>query len=549
MAETVVSRDDISDIRRGVRQIEEGQAQLSSQLQQVSNSMNSVSQNLKDLADKFEAMMNDQKRAAALQQATTELVRVRQEIDGKFSNYKIVRETMLGVLQATDLALVKKTTISRVSEELMLSTPKYWLAPCLVAVSAWIGNDRDLAERAIAEAVKRDEERTALTMALICRRNNRVDTCYEWLSIYFANQDSANFSEGTFTYIDAYVNGVFGPDDKHMCDDYINRWIGEIKGRSSLFEEEQENVWKDYCNRFSVDIGEQYPALKACVPEYNYINDYVSRINSVDNIENKFNKISNAYVDQELLKKTIDSNLINLISRYDSEEEPLRKEEAYYQAVKYYEGDTMKAKHSILEAEQMRKERTLNLVEQMSNVIGSEEDTAPSKKKTALSFLRKYIKKGYKTYITEKRDSFPESITINVNGWIGKTVDGNNYEQLCQEYNSYLNENYQKELAAITTNSPRNWMIGAGIAGIFGLIMCIVALPLGIISLIGAGICGLEIVNSKKKIATKTTQLSEHYNNLSMQGKETIRTCIEQWNQVRNITYRFNNSPEKDIIA
>ena len=202
MAETVVSRDDISDIRRGVRQIEEGQAQLSSQLQQVSNSMNSVSQNLKDLADKFEAMMNDQKRAAALQQATTELVRVRQEIDGKFSNYKIVRETMLGVLQATDLALVKKTTISRVSEELMLSTPKYWLAPCLVAVSAWIGNDRDLAERAIAEAVKRDEERTALTMALICRRNNRVDTCYEWLSIYFANQDSANFSEGTFTYID-----------------------------------------------------------------------------------------------------------------------------------------------------------------------------------------------------------------------------------------------------------------------------------------------------------------------------------------------------------
>ena len=103
----------------------------------------------------------------------------------------------------------------------MLSTPKYWLAPCLVAVSAWIGNDRDLAERAIAEAVKRDEERTALTMALVCRRNNKVQTCYEWLSIYFAKQNASDFSEGTFTYLDAYVNGVFGPDDKHVCDDYI----------------------------------------------------------------------------------------------------------------------------------------------------------------------------------------------------------------------------------------------------------------------------------------------------------------------------------------
>ena len=77
------------------------------------------------------------------------------------------------------------------------------------------------------------EERTALTMALICRRNNKIQTCYEWLSIYFANQDAANFSEGSFTYIDAYVNGVFGPDDKHMCSDYITKWINEIRGRVS----------------------------------------------------------------------------------------------------------------------------------------------------------------------------------------------------------------------------------------------------------------------------------------------------------------------------
>ncbi|WP_026505176.1 hypothetical protein [Butyrivibrio sp. NC3005] len=90
----------------------------------------------------------------------------------------------------------------------MISTPEYWLAPCLVAVSAWIANDRDLAERAIKEACARDEEKTAITMALICRRNNRTQTCYEWLSIYFAKQDAADFSEGSFAYIDAYANGI-----------------------------------------------------------------------------------------------------------------------------------------------------------------------------------------------------------------------------------------------------------------------------------------------------------------------------------------------------
>ncbi|MDE7300380.1 MAG: hypothetical protein K2N94_16400, partial [Lachnospiraceae bacterium] len=152
---------------------------IDSNVQKVGAQVGEVSKELKELVDAFEKLKDEQK----LQRALTELVRVRQELETKFGDYKVIRDTMLGVLQATDLALVKKTTISRVSEELMLSTPKYWLAPCLVAVSAWIGNDRALAERAIAEAVRRDEERTALTMALICRRNNRTQTCYEWLSI------------------------------------------------------------------------------------------------------------------------------------------------------------------------------------------------------------------------------------------------------------------------------------------------------------------------------------------------------------------------------
>lgn len=549
MADTMVSKTDISDIRRSVQRIESKQEELRTQVDQVSTTVNSVSRNLTALSAQFDAMIKEQRKTVALQQAITELVRVRQEIESRFDNYKVVRETMLGVLQATDAALVKKTTISRVSEELMLSTPKYWLAPCLVAISAWISNDRDLAERAIAEAVKRDEERTAITMALICRRNNRIDTCYEWLSIYFANQDAANFSEGTFTYIDAYVNGVFGPDDKHMCDDYINRWINEIKGRSSNFEEEQANFWKNYCSKFSVDIGGQYPALKACVPEYNCISDYVGRIGSVDAIADRFNKISNAYVDQEQLKKTIDDNLINLISRYDREEEPLRKEEAYYSAVKYYNGDVDQAKKFIKDAEQLRKERTLNLVEQMSEVVGSEIDMMPSKKKTALSFIRNYIKKGYKSYITEKKGNFPSSITINVNGWSGKTTDGSNCVQLYNDYDNYLNTRHQNELAAVDTDVPKKRMMVAGIIGVLGFIMCFLALPLGIIMLIAAGICGFKTIGAKKDIENSINELNSRYENMHAQGKDTIRVCVDQWNQARNVASQFNDAPEREIVA
>ena len=398
---------DVTRLENKIDRLSETTERLNSMVHATGAAIETANRNIQILTQRFQEMVNDQKKQAALQQASTELVRVRQELEQNYGNYKIIRETMLGVLQATDLALVKKATISRVSEELMLSTPKYWLAPCLVAVAAWIGNDRDLAQRAIAEAVKRDEERTAITMALICRRNNRVQTCYEWLSIYFSHQNAANFSEGSFAYIDAYVNGVFGPDEKHMCDDYVMQWMNEIRGNSSNLEASQEKTWKEYCSRFSLDISHLYPDLNGTVAEYERINEYVSRILAVDSIADNLTGINNAYIDQNSLKTKIDKSLIQLISRYNEDEEPLRKEEQYLKAIKYFEGDKEAARQSIIQAEQERQQQTLNLVEQMSNVILTDKDTSPSERKTAVSFLSGYIRKGFKSYITEKKEAFP----------------------------------------------------------------------------------------------------------------------------------------------
>ena len=268
--------------------IERELTQTNSSLTQVTSELNELTQELNGLKASFERFMEDSKRATTLQKAATELIRVRQELEQNFGSYKVVRETMLGVLQATDLALVKKTTISFVTEELMLSTPDYWLAPCLVAVAAWIGNDRDLADRAIREAVKRDEEKTALTMALICRRNNRTDTCFEWLAIYFAKQSAENFTESNFTYLNAYLNGVFGPDNKHMCEDYVAKWMREIQGHGEAFVKEQTELWRDYCEGFTVDLEGQFPQMSSGVREYADIAAYVSRINSVGKISSNF---------------------------------------------------------------------------------------------------------------------------------------------------------------------------------------------------------------------------------------------------------------------
>jgi hypothetical protein len=544
-----LSQLDINKLEKKVDNLISMTSDVNNRVYHLGESINQVNNDLKSLAESFQKMIIEQRKTAALQQASTELVRVRQELEQNYGNYKIIRGTMLGVLQATDLALVKKTTISRVSEELMLSTPKYWLAPCLVAISAWIGNDRDLAERAIQEAVKRDEERTSLTMALICRRNNKIQTCYEWLSIYFAKQDAANFSEGSFTYIDAYVNGVFGPDDKHMCDDYIIKWINEIRGNSSLFEKEQEELWKGYCNKFHRGLDEQFPDLKDSVQEFGRIDAYVSRINSVGTIADNFTGITKAYVDQDRLKATIDKNLIALVSKYDEEEEPLRREEKFQKAVKRFEGDIDAARESVLEEERIRQVKALNLVERMVKVIVSDGEVSPSEKKTAVSFLSGYIKKGFDGYITEKKADFPESITMKIDGWIGTTTDGGNYNQLSSDYDNYLSDCYNKEVMKADTNSPRNWLIASVSLGIVAIVMLFVALPIGIMSLVGAGICFLMIKKSKNNISEKINSINQKYANMSIKGKAKIGSCIDQWNKAKSIVNHFHSEPIQDIIA
>ncbi|MBQ3793092.1 MAG: hypothetical protein IIU45_03615 [Lachnospiraceae bacterium] len=556
MSDVAVDHGTLNSVARKVDRIEEQNEriqavvnELNGVVERMEHSVDDLNRGLLQLSNDFKAMMMEQQRAANLQQAMTELVRVRQELDQKFGNYRVVRETMLGVLQASDLALVKKTTISKVSEEIMLSTPEYWLAPCLVAVAAWIGNDRDLAQRAIAEAMRRDEEKTAITMALICRRNNRTQTCYEWLAIYFSHQNAASFSETSFAYVDAYVNGIFGPDENHMCDDYITKWMNEIRGNQAAVEEQQDKVWKEFCDQFRTDINAEYPDLSQSAVEYPQINDYLSRINAVNPIADKLSGINNAYVDENTLKEKVDKRLISLISMYDGKEESLRKEEKYLMTVKKYNGDTVTARNICAEEERREREKTLNLVEQMAHIVVSDENTSPSQKKTALSFMSGYIRHGFNSYMEEKKEAFPQTISVNIDGWIGQTTDGSNVATMMTEYETAMNNGRYQRVQSVTTKKPQMFMIGAIAVAVLALIFLVVNPAFTVVLLAGAGFLAWKWISSKKEMDQNIVQINHDYDVAISNGKARIQRTVAQWQQVKSTVNDFDHTPTRDIIA
>lgn len=539
----------IDTLSAATRRIQEDVSHNSQKLDSLNSDLSRVQSDLRTLKKSFEQFVNENRKATALQKAATELIRVRQELEQQFGGYKTVRETMLGVLQATDLALVKKTTISQVTEELMLSTPDYWLAPCLVAVSAWIGNDRDLASRAIAEAVRRDEEKTALTMALICRRNNRTDTCYEWLSLYFARQSAANFTKSNFTYLNAYLNGVFGPDEKHMCDDYVAKWMKEIQENGGDFESRQVEQWRDFCSDFTVDLEGQFPQLSSCVQEYSAISEYIGRIRSVDSIASTFSKMKHTEVDQQKLKKDIDQTLVTLISRYDAKEEPLRKEEQYLTAVRRFDGDTAAAKAYILESERRQTEETIDLIGQMTNVIVQKEGSRPSEKKTAVSFLSSYIRGGFERYITEKKESFPQAVTLEIDGWKGASRDGTDGAALKADFQRYMAQRHQASLQSLPSNQPKTLKIAALVLAVLGVVGLMAAPPLGVILLVGALFCFLNSSKAAKRMTENTLQMSAEYSTKLAEGQQRIDAALSEWERARRVVQEFEREQLRDVVA
>ncbi|MBQ6175515.1 MAG: DUF308 domain-containing protein [Clostridia bacterium] len=527
---------------------------LSTQTNRIDSNVSAMRQELDQLRTDFQKLMQEQQRSAALQRAISELVRVRQEISDKYGNYTVVRQTMLGVLQATDVALVKKSTISRVSEELMLSTPQYWLAPCLVAVSGWIANDRSLAERAIAEAMRRDSEKTALAMALICRRNGRIDTGFEWLSIYFSKQSAASITEETFTYIDAYINGVFGPDEKHRCQGYITKWIDEIRNSDSGFEEAQESKWESYFSTYKVDTRPSFPFLST-VKEFPQIDKCIGGLSSFGTVRGTFREISEAFIDQEEMKKTVDKELIHLISNYDKAEVEIRREEEYLQLVKSLNGDEAAARSEMVRREALRQQKKMDFIEQMAAEITAQREGSPSKRRTAVTFLSNYINRGYDRYIASARESFPKQITIDVNGWSGVSTDGSEAAALTASYEQAINSRRQEEIHRTFTRKPLLMLIFAiifvvlGAAGVgvgLAIARTLVTVLGGVFVLTGIGLF-IGRISLSRKSRWVQYQLNNDFDTQIEEGRQRIGGVLTEWRTARSTIKAFDENGDHKV--
>lgn len=523
-----------------------------------------LSEQIDDVSTQIDDMERRQRYLAALQRAITEIIRVRQELEQKFGSHQKVRDSMLGILHANDLNLVKTQTISQITEELMISAPKYWLAPALIALSAWISDDPELANRAVKEAIKRDAEKTYLLFALLTRRvkAGRLETdddgdkiCFRWLSKFFELQDPYNMKKSIIAYIDAYENGVFGEDRDHICEDNINHWMDILLKSDENFAETQKNYWSKQwssrCRPLTIKGAEQ---LKLICPQYNDMENYVSRIDASDNQEygiKKFiNTIVNATPNKEKLIKDIDEQLEKLVTNYDEAEEPLRDEEYFLTRVKELQGDEDRAKAEIEALKAGRVDEDVNFAMRLNESISKDDGIDIASKRTALFFMKNYISESFNEFITANKQNYPLQIDLiikqdkskfsNEFTWKGSTQDGENASELINSLEKKYDDELKKSLDGIIDDEALKLKKQAKIC--FFLFIFIIPIFIGI-----------SKNNQAKAIMAKNASdrsaINREYSENKKKNVQILSDAISARKEANSIIEKFLTTENSEVIS
>ena len=186
----------LAPLQRHLNEIQDDMSQISRDVDhvghlvmEVTGDVRTTQEELAELRRQFTAYVEQAERTAAVQRAETKLGTLKADLEREYGHYKVVRRSSVGLLQAFDAGIVSEDVASQISEELMIQTPRYWLAPALVALAAWSRDDKAISTRAVTEAYNRSQAKTALFFALVLRREQRNPESVRWLRHYFASCD------------------------------------------------------------------------------------------------------------------------------------------------------------------------------------------------------------------------------------------------------------------------------------------------------------------------------------------------------------------------
>lgn len=433
----------------------------------LNSTANAFANGVKTQADKMNAALNkidttvtnvDQKmtqlrkmiiEGEEKQLAHENVLKLEQKINEQLNSYIQTRRSVLGVIKDFDINLARGSTITKLSEELWMSSSRYWLSYAFIAISAWVQDNKELCENAVSEAIRRDPSRSALFFCLLNLRFGDHVAARSWLYEFFGAVDSLHPPRETALLIQAYIYGVFGRDVQ--LDSFIqmtmDRWVNEIGSEKEMSEELVADYGKFIGNqpvgKSEIPSGTLYEHcsnLKELESAYQSASRYGSVLKRIKKLEDA--PVVNGTGD---FVAKIDKLLDDLVNNYDEEELQLRNEQKFYKLIMEHEGDVEAAKKEYAQYLETFNEANSNISKQMFRWAVYPEGEDISVQKFAMQKTKTWLVDAVKNYDREIRNEVPENFNLSIDLWADVT-DGKDREAVKKTIHDRFMEARSKEV-------------------------------------------------------------------------------------------------------
>ena len=530
MSDKLISRADLSLIERSLSNLAGSIDYVNNRVDQVDDNVKIVYNEVEKLANGFREYVEMQSLANRKAEAKMNLSAIRDKLKDNFGHYDVVRRTATGILQANDLAIVKSSMLSHVTEKQMIETPNYWLTPCLVALAAWINDDKALAERALAEGIRRNDEKISLFFGLICRRIGRENSSLKWFARYLEAQDEEKLDRKAVIVLDAFASGLLGNDTENFVYQQIQEWMSNLEAKPGFTERQLDN-WKNAINSKRVPLKSGlYPYLEKYSNTWGNLQDVLEGANLNNDLYEYFKKVFEQKEETKKLKVELDKILDSLVTEFDEEELPLKREEQFEELVVRYNGSESKA-HAQMALEKSVYDDYRDFMQLLTDASMNPEESKSSvaTQKFATALSRNNIVTAFNDIVAQNRMNVPYDIEINVDTFNDKTQDGEDEEEVLNRFENLVEQEKQTDLSKLKLNMFEQFCLFGGAAVVlYGIIKSFMDKSFAFITIIlGIGLI-IYHFTAKQKVQKLIQKTIEKYAQKLESGKQIIRATIAE---------------------
>lgn len=423
-------------------------------IESVNTSTANIRQTTDKIYDSISKFKQDMIQNEEKQLAHENILRINQILKEQFGDHETIRKTVMGVVKDFDINLVRNSTIQEISEELWITSSRYWLSYALLAITTWINNYQEVASNALSECVRRDPIKASLFFCLFNLRFGRNTAAKKWFFEYLKTLDPTKMQQESGILLQAYLNGLFGTDKELENDvnNVIKAWISELNADQAITDELKQ-AYQRYIQLLPPAKQCNYTALSESCSNYGAIQQSYANISKYEKLIIEIDAMDVELEEQTEAnyKSRVDVILMNLISNYDAEELDLKNQQAYFNFVIDNNGQIDAAKAQYEEYQNVQSE-SFNIGKQMIKwaIYDDTSQTDIHVKKFGLQNTKVWFKEAIENWALMLQKSLPLDFPLAIDTWSGISNGEDKNEQV-ENLKAYFNS---KKFQLMYVNTP-----------------------------------------------------------------------------------------------